>query len=341
MGYKTANDFMDYGPAMTTAEWKAMVVLANDARDDTRVTFRPVTADEIMQRIRLSPKAWTNLRGDLVRKGFLEVVESGRKGCCAKYRIPDYPKIGHPLGDEFVSEDEMRHPGDDPFGPTDHGGVPPEDSMGHPAGDESGPFHHPAGDASLECVTQEVPPTYYPSLLEQITYETSLSPQQRASPPAVPTNEREIIREEAEAQPEEPQARPQEQRPAQQPHIDDVVDAYAKARADIGKPATRIERLRIRGGAIELNQKDHSIEYLMRLAAWMGREHPGWTDLARARTVTGSPPLIPGQRDPERESEPGTYQTYKDPPQSAYYDPKKRHRPYQNPPDESGYEGQL
>lgn len=131
MGYKVANDFMDNGPAMTTAEWKAMVVLANDANDVTRVTYNPVTSEKIMQRIRLAPKAWTNLRGDLVRKGYLEVVEAGRKGSCAKYRIPTY------------------------------------EQMGHLAGDESEPIRHPAGDENAECVTQEVPPTYYNHLLNQ------------------------------------------------------------------------------------------------------------------------------------------------------------------------------
>lgn len=93
------------------------------------------------------------------------------------------------------------------------------------------------------------------------------------------------------------QDQPQERQPQQEPHVDDVAAAYAKARAEIGKPATPLERARIRISADELVQAGQSIEYLIRLAAWMGTEHPGWVDLARARTADGSPALIPRQRD--------------------------------------------
>ncbi len=90
MGHKLTAEFMDHGPDVTAAEWRAMVILADDANDETRLTYHPVTGPEIMQRVRLSYEAWKNLRGVLIRKGLLEIEESGKKGRCAKYRIPSF-----------------------------------------------------------------------------------------------------------------------------------------------------------------------------------------------------------------------------------------------------------
>lgn len=94
MGFKLTAEFMDYGPDLPGSEWKAMIILADDANDETRLTYHAVTGPEIMRRIRLSPVAWKNLRGVLLRKGLLEVEESGKKGRCAKYRIPRFAPAG-------------------------------------------------------------------------------------------------------------------------------------------------------------------------------------------------------------------------------------------------------
>jgi len=142
-------------------------------------------------------------------------------------------------------------------------------------------------------------------------------------------------------------------------------------------PATPSERVRIRAAAVDLIRAGQLPEYLVRLAAWVGTEHPGWTDLARARTAPGAPALIPSQRAARNEqcregecnghdhppcdngwiklpdglahcpcspmSKPqtaaaGAHQTYRDADPSTFRAPKE-HIGFQNPTDPDAYEG--
>ncbi len=77
--------------------------------------------------------------------------------------------------------------------------------------------------------------------------------------------------------------------------VADVVDAWAKARAETGMPAMASERSRVRSGAVELLGAGHDVAYLARVASWMASAHPGWSDLGRARTAPGAPLFGHGQ----------------------------------------------
>jgi hypothetical protein len=131
---------MDHAPdTLTTGEWKALVVLAQDANEKTRITYRPVNDPVILRRVRLAPNAWANVRASLVRKGALEVVEQAKRGRSAKYRIPVFAeRMGHPTGDPF---EEAEHP------------------ISHPTGDPTEEMPHLLGEANGQWVTQQVIPT--------------------------------------------------------------------------------------------------------------------------------------------------------------------------------------
>lgn len=150
MGYKLVKEVMDNAPRMSLAEWKAMVILAEDANDASRLTWSPTTAAKITRRLDLAPHAWANLRGALVRKGLLEVVEAGRRGRCAKYRFPLWPQF-HPQ-----VEDETENPAEE---------------MSPPAEDETEPMCPQAEDASAEYVLQEGSPTHQYNSSEQDTHQ--------------------------------------------------------------------------------------------------------------------------------------------------------------------------
>lgn len=101
MGIKLIVEIMDWvADRLTATEWKAMVILAEDANDAKRLTWSSVNDPKITGRIGLSPEAWTNLRGVLVRKGVLEVAVPGKRGQVAKYRFPMYRPMGHESHDE-------------------------------------------------------------------------------------------------------------------------------------------------------------------------------------------------------------------------------------------------
>jgi hypothetical protein len=155
MGIKLINEVMDYAGDLTLPEWKALIILAEDANDGTRLTWNPTTSKKIMSRVKLTPHAWTNLRGDLVRKGLLEVAESGRRGHCAKYRFAERLANGVPAADD---------PGQ--IGPL------PED--------ETRPMGPLSEDANAEYVLQGVTPTPHCSSGDQAPSDRSAV----AEPPA-------------------------------------------------------------------------------------------------------------------------------------------------------------
>lgn len=338
----------------------------------------------LAKKLKLTPATVSNYLRDLVKDGLLVPVpwcneEGGDAG--NGYFLtgcPDSPNFA-PI-DVAFKERRYGHPrGFKPAWWSGEKGTgkasqqPPEDDeiWGEGNTDMRGASHPYEGEGNISVRGRVTPVSPLEPLLEppqDPPSKTSLSPQQRASPPADPTNEREIIREEVEAQPEESQARPQEQRPTEKLYGDDALDAYVDARRDGGRPATGAERVQLRAAIVELHREGHTMEYLVRLADWMGRERPGWTNLGYARTAPGAPVLVPGQRDPDVEQDgpcapgacaghdhpqcdlgwididdrlshcpcwstpkpkPGEHQTYRNPPQSAYYDPKAK--PEENP----------
>lgn len=117
MGIKLIVEIMDWvADRLTATEWKAMVILAEDANDAKRLTWSSVNDPKITDRIGLSTEAWTNLRGVLVRKGVLEIAVPGKRGQVAKYRFPVYRPMGH----ETHEETPMGHEIDDLTAPMGH-----------------------------------------------------------------------------------------------------------------------------------------------------------------------------------------------------------------------------
>jgi len=164
MGIKLIVEFMDYGPAtLTASEWKAMVVVLEDANDASRLTWSSVTDPKIVRRIGLSPAAWTNLRGSLVRKGALEVAVPGKRGQVAKYRVPVFAPMGH--------------------------GIDEETAMGHGIDEALTPMPHETHDESAERVMGFMTPT---PPYSSTTSSSATPPAQRASPhPVAPVREEE------------------------------------------------------------------------------------------------------------------------------------------------------
>lgn len=318
MGYKLVAEVMDNAPKMALAEWKAMVILAEDANDESRKTWSPTTSEKIMRRLDLTPHAWANLRGGLVRKGLLEVVETGRRGHSAKYWFPVWPQFHPQAEDETEEFRPLREDETAVSAATNH-------AMGPQVEDETGSIGPLAEDANPEYVLQEVTPTHHYNSSEQRTHQTSLAAAaaHEAPPAAAGPSEREAEREKVGDQPQGQQ---------RQLDAEDVSRAYAAARVEIGMPAAGSERVLIRAAAVELIREGQSAEYLVRLADWMGRERPGWIDLARARTAPGAPGLIPGQRNSTG------HETYRDPNASAYRQPKP-HIGFQNSTDPDAFEG--
>lgn len=384
MGIKLINEIMDHAPRMTATEWKAMIILAEDANDGTRQTWSIVTGEKIMRRMDLSPAAATNLRSVLVRKGLLEVSVAGRRGRAAKYRFPEFREMAHESHEESVP---MGHESHEETTDPDVA----DDVTGHEIHEETDPIGHESDEATAEWVMGSVTPTPQELPSEQNTPQNLSLAQlpQWPSPAAVPTTEREINGTEPEPQPEEPQARPQEQRPAKdepQPSKFDaksVASAWVQGRADAGQPATAAERGHILVQAAELLTLAEPVDYLVRLARWMAREHPTWKDLAYARGAFNASASIPTQRSGVQDDrcasgacrdcahpvcdvkgwidsddgdlvrcpcytgptaasrpKPGDHQTYRDPDNSVYYDPKaKPYVGFQNPTDPDAYEG--
>lgn len=132
---------MDHAPAMTAAQWRALIILAEDANDGTRLTWSSVQSKKIMDRIGLPKGQWANLRTALVRKGLLEIAEAGVKGRVAKYRFPAYGKMLHESDEAFSVE------------PT------PEPEIPHQIYEASAPMPNETDEASGECFTGSMTPT--------------------------------------------------------------------------------------------------------------------------------------------------------------------------------------
>ncbi|MDT0567875.1 hypothetical protein RM704_10405 [Streptomyces sp. DSM 3412] len=88
MGSRLYVEVLDYAPTtLTHREKLALSVLADDARDTTRITWSSVESEKILRRAQVSrPQIYEVLKA-LVKKGVLEKVTAGQKNGTAKYRI--------------------------------------------------------------------------------------------------------------------------------------------------------------------------------------------------------------------------------------------------------------
>jgi hypothetical protein len=88
MGIKLIVEVMDHAPPELTAmEWKALVILAEDANDATRKVWHGIESEHLLARLGISAGRWANLRVSMVRKGVLEQTRKAHRGSRAEFRI--------------------------------------------------------------------------------------------------------------------------------------------------------------------------------------------------------------------------------------------------------------
>ena len=124
MGSRLYVEVLDYAPTtLTHREKLALSVLADDARDSTRITWNSVESEKILRRAQVSrPQMYEVLRA-LQTKGVLEKVSAGQKNGTAKYRIlalqgPEIPD----------ADDDSQRPGTpDPGAELEGPGIPDTD----------------------------------------------------------------------------------------------------------------------------------------------------------------------------------------------------------------------
>ncbi|MYW48847.1 hypothetical protein [Streptomyces sp. SID161] len=143
MGSRLYVEVLDYAPTtLTHREKLALSVLADDARDSTRVTWSSVESAKILRRAQVSRPQMYEVIKSLVRKGVLEKVSAGQKHGTAKYRIlplqcPELPDTDDDdQSPDFPDTDDAQRPGNpDPEPELEGPGFPdtdPAQSLGTP-----------------------------------------------------------------------------------------------------------------------------------------------------------------------------------------------------------------
>ncbi|MET8765512.1 hypothetical protein [Streptomyces sp. NPDC004658] len=151
MGSRLYVEVLDYAPTtLTHREKLALAVLADDARDSTRITWSSVESEKILRRAQVSRAQMYAVIKALIEKGVLEKVTAGQKHGKAKYRIlplqcPELPDTDDdPQGPDSPDTDESQRPGTpDPTAGVEGPGIPDTDP---PQGPEN-----PDTDAESQC----------------------------------------------------------------------------------------------------------------------------------------------------------------------------------------------
>ncbi|MFE7128917.1 hypothetical protein [Streptomyces sp. NPDC057617] len=124
MGSRLYVEVLDYAPTtLTHREKLALSVLADDARDSTRITWSSVESAKILRRAQVSRAQIYAVIKALVEKGCLEKVSAGQKNGTAKYRIlplqsPQIPDADDdPQRPDSPDTDDPQHPGIPDTGP--------------------------------------------------------------------------------------------------------------------------------------------------------------------------------------------------------------------------------
>ncbi|WP_328425949.1 hypothetical protein [Streptomyces sp. NBC_00443] len=124
MGSRLYVEVLDYAPTtLTHREKLALAVLADDARDSTRITWSSVESEKTLRRAQVSRPQMYEVIKALVKKGVLEKVSAGQKNGTAKYRIlplqcPEIPDADDGAqGPDSTDADESQRPGTPDPGP--------------------------------------------------------------------------------------------------------------------------------------------------------------------------------------------------------------------------------
>ncbi|NED31037.1 hypothetical protein [Streptomyces sp. SID8499] len=93
MGIRLIVEVLTSAPeALTHREKLLLVVLAEDANDDTRVTWNSVERPEVLRGAKLSRAQLYAVLKSLIAKGALEKLAAGQKNGTAKYKIAKFPE---------------------------------------------------------------------------------------------------------------------------------------------------------------------------------------------------------------------------------------------------------
>lgn len=88
MGSRLYVEVLDYAPTTLTHREKLfLAVLADDARDTTRITWSSVESPKTLRRAKVTRPQVYELIKALIKKGCLERVSAGQKNGTAKYRL--------------------------------------------------------------------------------------------------------------------------------------------------------------------------------------------------------------------------------------------------------------
>lgn len=147
MGSRLYVEVLDYAPTtLTHREKLALAVLADDARDSTRITWSSVESEKILRRAQVSRPQMYEVLKALVKKSVLEKVSAGQKNGTAKYRIlslqcPELPDTDEDTqGPDSADTDDSQRQGTPDTGPELEGqGFPDTEPPQHPGTPDTDP----------------------------------------------------------------------------------------------------------------------------------------------------------------------------------------------------------
>ncbi|MFD7101899.1 hypothetical protein [Streptomyces celluloflavus] len=98
MGIRLIVDVLNGAPeALTHREKLLLIVLAEDANDDSRVTWNSVERPEVLRGAKVSRSQLYAVLKSLVAKGALEKLTAGQRNGAAKYRLPEFKTAQCPV----------------------------------------------------------------------------------------------------------------------------------------------------------------------------------------------------------------------------------------------------
>lgn len=140
MGIRLIVEVLTSAPeALTHREKLLLVVLAEDANDDTRITWNSVERPEVLRGAKLSRSQLYAVIKSLIAKGALTKLAAGQKNGTAKYKLSEFPESQCPgIADteppsqrpENPDTDEAQSPGTPD---TDASGQSPENADTEPS----------------------------------------------------------------------------------------------------------------------------------------------------------------------------------------------------------------
>lgn len=313
-------EVVKYAPkSLTAVEWKALMVLADDANDKTRLVFTDIENQKFLDEMDVEANRWRSIRAALKRKGVIVQESAGFKGHCAKFRIVPLRPAEEP--------DSKERGNDAPF--------------------ESEGARNPT-QRSADSAPQTEPKTRGNEAQRRAdsarpTPPTPQNQEHSSEPPPPGDVHPDWLAPESEGAGVQGEGEGWEARndtEAASPVVDSVADDSLMHQAVLFVDKLPFDQRPTNG---ERNQ-------LVHLAGLWFAE--GWTHEAlmakcesnlgdvRNRISVWINHRLPEQRvtKPPKLSESG-HQTYQDPATSAYGPPKREHVGWQNPTDPDAYEG--